>query len=38
MDDDIRRGRDAGFAAYLIKPIDFQMLEATIRQVVPRAG
>ncbi len=30
MDEDLRRSRDAGFAAHLIKPIDFEVL----RQVV----
>ena len=33
MDEDIRRCREAGFIAHLTKPVDFQKLEATIRQV-----
>ena len=34
MEEDIRRSREAGFAAHLTKPIDFAKLEAVIRQVV----
>ena len=35
MEEDIRRSREAGFAAHLTKPIDFAKLEAMIRQVAP---
>ena len=34
MKEDIRRSREAGFAAHLTKPIGFKELEATIRQVL----
>jgi hypothetical protein len=34
MEDDVRRSMEAGFAFHLIKPIDWQALEATIRQVL----
>ena len=33
MEEDIRRSREAGFAAHLTKPVDFQKLEATIQQI-----
>jgi PAS domain S-box-containing protein len=33
MEEDVRRSRDAGFAAHLTKPIDFAKLEAMIRQI-----
>ena len=33
MEDDIRRGKEAGFTAHLTKPIDFTQLDAMIRQV-----
>ncbi len=32
-DDDIRKGKEAGFSAHLTKPIEADVLEATIRQV-----
>ena len=34
MESDIRRTREAGFAAHLVKPVELSQLEATIRQVV----
>jgi len=34
MDDDIRRGHEAGFSTHLTKPVDFRTLEATIRELV----
>lgn len=34
-DEDIELSKAAGFATHLIKPVDLQTLEATIRQVVP---
>jgi CheY-like chemotaxis protein len=36
MQEDIRRSREAGFAAHLTKPIDFARLMTTIRQVAGR--
>jgi PAS domain S-box-containing protein len=36
MQEDIRRSREAGFAAHLTKPIDFARLITTIRQVAGR--
>ena len=33
MEEDIRRSREAGFTAHMTKPIDFNKLEAMIRQV-----
>jgi PAS domain S-box-containing protein len=33
MDDDVKKSREAGFAAHLTKPIDFQRLEAMIQAV-----
>ena len=33
MEDDIRRSREAGFVAHLIKPLDFGKLDAMIRKV-----
>src|SRR5687768_13060026 len=32
--DDIRQSHDAGFAAHLVKPVDFNKLEKIIRDVV----
>src|SRR5205823_4440351 len=34
MEDDLRKSRDAGFAAHLTKPVDFPVLEETIRRMV----
>jgi PAS domain S-box-containing protein len=34
MEDDLRKSREAGFANYLIKPINLDRLQAAIRQVV----
>ncbi len=33
MEDDLRKSREAGFADYLIKPINLDRLQAAIRQV-----
>jgi two-component system CheB/CheR fusion protein len=33
MEEDLRRSRDAGFAAHLTKPVNFDSLEAVIREV-----
>ena len=33
MEEDIRRSREAGFLRHLTKPVDLQVLEATILQV-----
>jgi len=35
MDDDIARCRDAGFNRHLTKPVNFQQLMATIRELIP---
>jgi PAS domain S-box-containing protein len=37
-EDDLRRSLEAGFAAHLTKPIDFQELEDAIRRAVAPAG
>jgi PAS domain S-box-containing protein len=37
MDDDIRKSREAGFDEHLIKPIDFQTLEAAVQSLSERA-
>ncbi len=37
MEEDILRSREAGFLAHMTKPIDFNELEAMIRQVAPTA-
>jgi len=34
-DDDISRSREAGFIEHLVKPVDFQLLERTLRRVIP---
>jgi PAS domain S-box-containing protein len=34
MDEDLRRARDAGFAAHLIKPVDFEQLRQAVSEVV----
>ena len=34
MEEDLEKSRNAGFSAHLIKPVDFQQLEATLSQVV----
>jgi len=36
MDEDVRRALDAGFAKHLTKPVDFDLLLATIREVLGR--
>ena len=33
---DVARSREAGFAAHLSKPVDLDLLEATIRDVTPQ--
>lgn len=33
MEEDLRKSRSAGFEIHLTKPVDFQMLEAAVRQV-----
>ena len=33
MEEDVRRSKEAGFAAHLTKPVSFQKLQAVIRQV-----
>jgi PAS domain S-box-containing protein len=35
MEDDVRRSRDAGFDAHLIKPVAVAHLESTLRQIGP---
>ena len=37
MEADIKRSHDAGFAAHLIKPLDFTVLEMTIEKTLRRA-
>ena len=32
-DDDIRRSREAGFTEHLIKPVDFKVLDSTVKRV-----
>ena len=34
LDEDLRRSKEAGFARHLIKPVNFQVLHETIRQVL----
>lgn len=36
--DDIQSSRDAGFFAHLVKPLDFDLLHATIQKAVREAG
>jgi CheY-like chemotaxis protein len=38
MEDDILRGREAGFLEHLVKPVDVATLEQTIRRVARLAG
>jgi two-component system CheB/CheR fusion protein len=38
MEEDLRRSRDAGFAAHLTKPVNFDSLEAVIREVTATAA
>ncbi len=38
MDEDLRRSREAGFSAHLIKPVDFDQLRRTLRQVTRRSA
>ena len=37
MEDDLRRTREAGFAAHLVKPVDFDQLRAALRKLSPAA-
>jgi CheY-like chemotaxis protein len=34
MEDDVRRSHDAGFAAHLVKPVDFRQLQDLIEKLV----
>jgi CheY-like chemotaxis protein len=34
-DEDVRRGRDAGFDYHLTKPIDFAQLRTVLEQIAP---
>ena len=34
MEEDLRKSRSAGFEVHLTKPVDFQMLEAAVRQIL----
>jgi PAS domain S-box-containing protein len=34
MDEDLKRARDAGFAAHLTKPVDFQRLQQAVNEMV----
>ena len=34
MEDDVRRAEEAGFARHLTKPVDFELLLASIREVL----
>jgi CheY-like chemotaxis protein len=34
MDEDIRRGRDAGFSDHLVKPVDVEQLLQAIHRVL----
>lgn len=34
MDEDVARSREAGFGAHLTKPVNFQKLQATIREAL----
>ncbi|MES2572266.1 MAG: response regulator, partial [Verrucomicrobiota bacterium] len=36
MEDDLRRSRDAGFIAHLVKPVDFSQLRQALLQLAPR--
>ena len=38
MDDDLRRSRDAGFAAHLIKPVHFDQLRQAVSDVMDEAA
>ncbi len=38
MEEDLKRSRESGFDAHLIKPIDFAALEATLNRVAATAG
>ena len=38
MDEDVQRARDAGFAAHLIKPVDFEQLQQTVSGVMEEVG
>lgn len=33
MEADVRKSQEAGFLAHLTKPVDFQALEALVRQI-----
>jgi CheY-like chemotaxis protein len=38
MEDDLRRSREAGFAAHLVKPISFEAVETALRRLTGSAG
>ena len=38
MEEDLEKSRNAGFSAHLIKPVDFQQLEATVSRIVDSPG
>ena len=38
MDEDIRRSREAGFVDRLLKPVNFDELERTLRRVATTAN
>jgi CheY-like chemotaxis protein len=36
MDEDLRRSREAGFAAHLIKPVDFAQLQQAVAELMEK--
>jgi CheY-like chemotaxis protein len=38
MDEDVRRGRDAGFVDHVTKPVNFPQLEAAIERVLAQTA
>ena len=38
MDEDVKRAKDAGFMAHLVKPVPFDQLRALLDQVAARAA
>ncbi len=38
MDEDIRRGREAGFAEHLVKPVDVSVLQRTLQRLLQARG
>jgi len=38
MEDDLRRSREAGFAAHLTKPVSFEAVETALRRLTDDAG